>query len=62
MGNIFVIETEDDALLGTVEFVNGGLLVRTGFVGHPTFVKGEDIVKLVPAEDHELVEQYTVAG
>lgn len=53
--DIYVVETTDDILLGTVEFITGGIIVRDGFVGRPFIVNAEDIVRLIPAEDHPLV-------
>lgn len=53
---IFVVETNDDILLGMVEFVEGGVVVRTGFVGHPIAVPADEIVKLTAAEEHPLTE------
>lgn len=57
---IFVIETGDDILIGMVEFVKGGIVVRNGFVGRPVRVEAVDLVRLLPAEDHPLV--YVLAG
>lgn len=54
---IFVVETSDDILLGMVDFVEGGIVVRTGFVGHPIVVPADEIVRLTVAEDHPLTEK-----
>lgn len=53
---IFVVETSDDTFIGTVEFVRGGLVIHSGFVGRPKFIEGSDLVRIVPAEEHPLVE------
>lgn len=57
---IFVVETNDDILIGMIEFVKGAVVVRNGFVGRPMRVEAGDIVRLLPAEDHPLV--YVLAG
>lgn len=53
--DIFVVETTDDILLGTIEFVTGGVIVRDGFVGRPYLVDAADVVRISLAEDHPLV-------
>lgn len=50
---LFAIETYDDLFLGSVEFHEGVVLVRTGLQGHPFEVPQEDIVRLVPADEYE---------
>lgn len=50
---LFVVETYDDLFLGSVEFREGGLLVRPGFQGHPFEVPQEDVIRLLPADEHE---------
>lgn len=57
---IFVVETDDDILIGMIEFVKGAVIVRNGFVGRPMRVLSRDIVRVLPAEDHPLV--YVLAG
>lgn len=56
MTGIFVVETNDDILLGMVEFVEGGIVVRDGFVGRPIIVPADEIVRLTAAEEHPLIE------
>lgn len=52
MDELFVVETDDDIFVGTIEFVAGGVIVRNGFQGHPQHVRGDDIVCLQPASMH----------
>jgi len=60
---LYVVETEDDIFVGCLEFINGAVIVRSGFQGHPKTVKAEDIVQLMPAHMHSDVESkaYTKA-
>ena len=55
-----VVETEDDAVIGTVEVrtIPGAyaLIVRSGLVGRPVVLDAEDVVCLVPAAEHPGVE------
>lgn len=53
---IFVVETADDAFLGTIEFVEGGIVVRNGYVGRPVFVEQASLVRVLPADEHPLIE------
>lgn len=60
---IFVIETENDILLGTVEFAKGGkVIVRNGFVGRPRIIQVHEILELTPAENHPLLDSYTLVS
>lgn len=52
---IYVVETEDDIFLGFITFVDGGVVIRTGYPGHPRYVSSEDIVQLLPAHLHPAV-------
>lgn len=56
MGEFYVIETEDDIFLGRVKWVDGGLVIYTGYRGHPKHVKREDVVSVTPARSHPSVE------
>lgn len=59
--NLYIIETTDDRLLGTIEFVEGGITVRNGFVGRPQFVAGEDLVNLFIIDEEEDLAEPTAA-
>lgn len=48
----YVVETEDDIFLGLIEFVDGGIIIRNGFQGHPKRIEADDIVQLMPANMH----------
>jgi hypothetical protein len=52
-GELVVVETEDDAWLGTAEAVDGHLVIRSGFRGHPVLVPLEDVERLSLASEHE---------
>lgn len=52
-GELLVIETDDDAYLGTVEVARGGqLIVRSGYVGRPVVLAADDVVALTTADAH----------
>ncbi len=52
MGELAVVETDDDWFLGTVELTADVLIIRTGFVGRPAVVPHEDVVRVVPAVEY----------
>lgn len=56
--DLYVIETDDDAFVGTIEFVEGGVLIRDGFVGRPRLIEAIDLVSLTPALQHPDVVFY----
>lgn len=56
MDTLYVVETEEDIFLGRIEFVNSGVIIRTGFRGHPKHIKAEDIVQMCPASMHPAIE------
>jgi hypothetical protein len=51
-GELVVVETEDDVYLGTAEFRNGSVIVRTGYRGHPTRVPMQDVTGITVASEH----------
>jgi hypothetical protein len=51
-GDLVVVETQDDALLGTAEVVDGYLVIRSGYVGRPTVVALEDVEGVSLASSH----------
>ena len=51
-GEIVVVETEDDAFLGTAEIVGGRIVIRSGYVGRPVLVAVGDVVAVIPAQWH----------
>lgn len=55
-GELMLVETEDDRFLGTVEVVGDELVVRSGFVGRPTLVPQEDVVRVWLASELDLDE------
>jgi hypothetical protein len=55
-GQILVIETEDDAYLGTAEVVDGQMIVRSGFVGRPVVLALSAIQRITPASEHEDID------
>lgn len=55
-GILYVVETDTDLFVGTLEFVDGGVIVRSGFAGHPKHVVAEDINIMMPAHLHPAVE------
>jgi hypothetical protein len=55
-GELLVIETDDDAYLGTAEVVGDTLVVRNGYVGRPTVVPRQEVRHVTPAGEHPLVE------
>ncbi|GAC1594706.1 MAG: hypothetical protein NVS3B21_16990 [Acidimicrobiales bacterium] len=48
-GELLVVETDDDWFMGSVEVTADCAIVRTGFVGRPTVLALEDIVRIAPA-------------
>jgi hypothetical protein len=53
VGELMVVETEDDWFLGVVEALEDVLVVRSGFRGRPAVVRHEDVVRVVPVGDVE---------
>lgn len=51
-GELVVVETDDDWYLGTAEVTPEALIVRTGFVGRPTVLAHEDVVRVVAAVEY----------
>jgi hypothetical protein len=56
-GELLVVETDDDAYIGTVEVVGDALVVRSGYVGRPWVVPRHEVCEITSAADHPLVEQ-----
>jgi hypothetical protein len=52
-GQLLVVETDDDAFLGTVEVGPGTLTVRSGYVGRPVLLNPEEVVSITPADEHD---------
>ena len=52
-GELLVVETEDDWFVGTVELLDDGLVIRNGFVGRPTVLRAEEVVRIVPAAEYD---------
>lgn len=51
-----VVETEDDAMLGTVEVRSTGrtsvVIVRSGYVGRPVMLDADEVLRVTPAVEH----------
>lgn len=57
-GTLVVVETEDNAYLGTLAInPDGRVAVRTGLVGHPPLLDLDEIEAVTPAAEH-----YAVVG
>lgn len=61
-GQLLVVETDDDVLLGTVEVRTQGpystVIIRSGYVGRPVVVDADDVVSITPATEHPDVAGY----
>ena len=55
-GEVVVVETEDDAYLGTAEVQDGHLVVRSGHRGHPVVLLLSEVLSVIPAQGHPDVE------
>ena len=55
-GQLLVVESEDDAWIGTAEVVGDLLIIRSGFRGHPVLLPLEDVRRITPADECEDVE------
>jgi hypothetical protein len=55
-GDVLVVETEDDTVLGTAEVVGDTLVVRSGYRGHPTVLALADVERITPVGEHEDIE------
>lgn len=56
-GELVVVETEDDHQIGVLDMSPDGVLrLRSGFRGHPHVINTDDLVAIVLATDHPLVE------
>ena len=55
-GQLLVIETDDDAYLGTAQVDGDSLVVRSGNVGRPTILAITDVQRITVASEHPLVE------
>lgn len=51
-GELVVVETDDNWFLGTAEVTPEAVVIRTGFVGRPTLLALEDVVRVVPAAEY----------
>lgn len=51
-GQIVVVETEDDAFLGTAEVIDGCVIVRNGYVGRPVVIPLQMVHRVMPADEH----------
>lgn len=49
---LHVVETDDDTFIGTVKQTEGGLVLYTGFRGHPRHIRADEVVAIIPAERH----------
>ena len=54
-----MVETEEELHLGTVEVVEGALVVRSGYVGRPVVLDACEVLSLTPASEHPDVELLT---
>jgi hypothetical protein len=52
-GELLVVETDGDRFMGSVEVTGDHAIVRTGFVGRPTVLALEDVVRVTPASEYE---------
>ena len=48
----YVVETDDDWYLGQVDVKHGAVRVRTGYQGHPKMISPDDVVDIIPADEH----------
>lgn len=55
--NLWVVDTVDNAYLGTIEHSGDNLIVRTGLRGHPAVVPVEDVETITWADGHPDVVQ-----
>jgi hypothetical protein len=55
-GEMYVVETDDEAFLGFVEVAGDSVVIRSGFVGRPVLLDLADVVRITPARDHEDVD------
>lgn len=55
-GQLLVVESEDDAWIGTAEVVDTSLVIRSGFRGHPVVVPLEDVEGITLASERDDVE------
>lgn len=55
-GELVVVETDEDAFLGTAEFTDSWLVLRNGYVGRPTLIAPEEVRRITPAFEHPDVE------
>ena len=55
-GELLVVETEDEAFLGTAEVAQDHLVIRPGYVGRPLRVPLADVMRVTLACDHEDVD------
>jgi hypothetical protein len=51
-GQIVVVETDQDAFLGTAEVHGGNIIVRNGYVGRPVVIALPRVQRVTPAEEH----------
>ena len=49
---LMVIETEDEAYVGTIEIRAETVVVRDGFVGHPRYIPYEEVLSITRADLH----------
>lgn len=50
-GELVVVETDEDWFLGTVEVLAEVLVIRNGYVGRPTVLAHEDVVRVRPYDE-----------
>lgn len=55
--DLFVVETETDHFLGTIDTEGDTLIVRSGLRGHPARVPLEEVEALILASVHPLVDE-----
>ena len=51
-GELYLVKTEDDGYLGTVEITEGRLVVRSGLAERPVLLAAADVVRITPAHEH----------
>lgn len=49
---LHVVETDDGIFIGTLKQTPNGLLLYTGFRGHPRHIDADEVVAITPAERH----------
>lgn len=58
---MYVVETDEAQHLGYLKLVEGEIHVTSGSAGHPAVVRVDELISIVPADEHEHVEPYPSA-